>query len=133
MEPASFNWNHIIVGLRRVKWLQICFLSLLLGMYFCMMSLKSATGGCSVTKVPTAWLGIKPEQLKLNVLMEERLKQLQNPGDCSRAKKILCRLTQDGCGFGCQVWSFKCFCFFTNLSFEFRSLVCPFIFADNFF
>ena len=67
MEPASFNWNHIIVGLRRVKWLQICFLSLLLGMYFCMMSLKTAIGGCSVSKVPTAWLGIKPEQLKLNV------------------------------------------------------------------
>ncbi|KAL0266815.1 UNVERIFIED_CONTAM: hypothetical protein PYX00_009258 [Menopon gallinae] len=34
--------------------------------------------------------------------LERRLKHLQNPKDCSTAKKIVCNLNK-GCGFGCQI------------------------------
>ncbi|KAK6621299.1 hypothetical protein RUM43_011605 [Polyplax serrata] len=34
--------------------------------------------------------------------LEKRLKYLQNPIDCSSAKKLICNLNK-GCGFGCQI------------------------------
>lgn len=39
---------------------------------------------------------------ELTQLMERRLDHLQNPTNCHRAKKLLCRLSKP-CGFGCQI------------------------------
>ncbi|XP_066934358.1 alpha-(1,6)-fucosyltransferase-like [Clytia hemisphaerica] len=39
---------------------------------------------------------------KLSTLIQKRLHKLQNPKDCSAAKKLVCSLTK-GCGYGCQM------------------------------
>lgn len=39
---------------------------------------------------------------QLTQLMERRLDHLQNPTNCHRAKKLVCRLSKP-CGFGCQI------------------------------
>ncbi|XP_059614550.1 alpha-(1,6)-fucosyltransferase [Phlebotomus argentipes] len=38
----------------------------------------------------------------LSNLVQQRLHRLQNPADCSNARKIVCRLNK-GCGYGCQL------------------------------
>ena len=45
----------------------------------------------------------KPRTQELSDLIQDRLRRLQNPPDCSRANKILCRLSRDRCGFGCEL------------------------------
>ncbi|XP_012276842.1 alpha-(1,6)-fucosyltransferase [Orussus abietinus] len=42
------------------------------------------------------------EAQDLSDLVQRRFKYLQNPSDCSKAKKLICSLNK-GCGFGCQV------------------------------
>jgi len=42
------------------------------------------------------------ETAKLSEIVQGRLKFLQNPEDCSKARKLVCVLNK-GCGFGCQV------------------------------
>eukprot|EP00057_Strongylocentrotus_purpuratus_P016641 XP_011671115.1 PREDICTED: alpha-(1,6)-fucosyltransferase [Strongylocentrotus purpuratus] len=42
------------------------------------------------------------EAKELTKLVQQRLRYLQNPKDCSKAKKIVCNLNK-GCGYGCQV------------------------------
>lgn len=42
------------------------------------------------------------ESKKLSDLIQRRLHYLQNPADCSTAKKLICRLNK-GCGLGCQL------------------------------
>ena len=42
------------------------------------------------------------EAKDLENLVQKRLKTLQNPEDCSSAKKLLCNLNK-GCGYGCQL------------------------------
>ena len=39
----------------------------------------------------------KPRTQELSDLIQDRLRHLQNPPDCSRANKILCRLSRDRC------------------------------------
>lgn len=42
------------------------------------------------------------EAKKFSETVQSRLVQLQNPSDCSKAKKLVCDLMK-GCGFGCQM------------------------------
>ncbi|GFT42609.1 alpha-(1,6)-fucosyltransferase [Trichonephila clavipes] len=42
------------------------------------------------------------EAKELSDIVQKRLYQLQNPKDCSSAKKLLCNLNK-GCGYGCQI------------------------------
>ena len=42
------------------------------------------------------------EAEELSSLVQARLKHLQNPGDCSTARKLVCNLNK-GCGYGCQI------------------------------
>ncbi|XP_031629119.1 alpha-(1,6)-fucosyltransferase [Contarinia nasturtii] len=42
------------------------------------------------------------EAESLSDLVQRRLKYLQNPKDCSTARKLVCRLNK-GCGYGCQL------------------------------
>ena len=42
------------------------------------------------------------EAKDLSDLVQRRLTYLQNPEDCSTAKKLVCRLNK-GCGYGCQL------------------------------
>ena len=42
------------------------------------------------------------EARDLSDLVQARLKHLQNPEDCSSAKKLVCNLNK-GCGYGCQI------------------------------
>ena len=51
------------------------------------------------------------EQAKLSKLVQNRLRRLQNPGDCNSARKLLCNLNK-GCGYGCQVHHLL-YCFIT--------------------
>lgn len=46
------------------------------------------------------WRHVEAKQL--SDLIQRRLHYLQNPADCSTAKKLVCRLNK-GCGYGCQV------------------------------
>lgn len=39
---------------------------------------------------------------ELSNLMQKRLEALQNPVDCTKARKLVCNLDKD-CGFGCQI------------------------------
>jgi glycoprotein 6-alpha-L-fucosyltransferase len=38
----------------------------------------------------------------LSNLVQKRLKHLQNPADCSTARKLVCKINK-GCGYGCQL------------------------------
>ncbi|ETN58391.1 alpha-(1,6)-fucosyltransferase [Anopheles darlingi] len=42
------------------------------------------------------------EAIELSDLVQKRLTKLQNPDNCSTARKLLCRLNK-GCGYGCQL------------------------------
>lgn len=42
------------------------------------------------------------EAKDLSALVQARLKYLQNPADCSTARKLVCNLNK-GCGYGCQI------------------------------
>jgi len=42
------------------------------------------------------------ESRALSDLVQKRLRALQNPEDCSKAKKLVCKLNK-GCGYGCQI------------------------------
>ncbi|XP_077866005.1 alpha-(1,6)-fucosyltransferase-like [Saccoglossus kowalevskii] len=42
------------------------------------------------------------EAKELEQTVQKRLKYLQNPKDCSKAKKLVCNLNK-GCGYGCQL------------------------------
>lgn len=42
------------------------------------------------------------EAADLSNLVQRRLHDLQNPPDCSKAKKLVCNLNK-GCGYGCQI------------------------------
>lgn len=42
------------------------------------------------------------EAKELSDLVQKRLHALQNPKDCSTAKKLICKLNK-GCGYGCQI------------------------------
>ena len=42
------------------------------------------------------------ESKEANSIVDKRLEKLQNPSDCSSAKKLVCDLSK-GCGFGCQI------------------------------
>lgn len=44
----------------------------------------------------------KKESQELTNLVQRRFHYLQNPKDCSKAKKIVCNLSK-GCGYGCQL------------------------------
>ncbi|EFN69737.1 Alpha-(1,6)-fucosyltransferase [Camponotus floridanus] len=44
----------------------------------------------------------KKEAKDLSDLVQKRFRYLQNPADCSKAKKLICSLNK-GCGFGCQI------------------------------
>lgn len=48
----------------------------------------------------TAWRA--KEAASLSDLVQRRLRYLQNPKDCSTARKLLCNLNK-GCGYGCQL------------------------------
>ena len=43
----------------------------------------------------------KEESETLHDLVESAIIRLQNPPDCSKAKKLVCSLNAQGCGFGC--------------------------------
>lgn len=42
------------------------------------------------------------EAKDLSELVQKRLHYLQNPDDCQKARKLVCRLNK-GCGYGCQI------------------------------
>ncbi len=42
------------------------------------------------------------ENRDLSELVQKRLKTLQNPDDCSKARRLVCNLNK-GCGYGCQI------------------------------
>lgn len=42
------------------------------------------------------------EAKSLSNLVQKRLHYLQNPPDCSKARKLICKLNK-GCGYGCQL------------------------------
>nr|CAG4650039.1 EOG090X03KK [Sida crystallina] len=42
------------------------------------------------------------ESRALSDLVQKRLQSLQNPSDCSKARKLICNLNKS-CGFGCQI------------------------------
>ncbi|KAB7493908.1 Alpha-(1,6)-fucosyltransferase [Armadillidium nasatum] len=42
------------------------------------------------------------EAVELSELIQKRLHKLQNPPDCSKARKLICNLNK-GCGYGCQI------------------------------
>jgi len=42
------------------------------------------------------------ESRALSDLVQRRLRALQNPADCSKARKLVCKLNK-GCGYGCQI------------------------------
>ena len=44
---------------------------------------------------------MEKEHQELSNLVQKRLHRLQNPEDCSSAKKVICQLNK-GCGYGCQ-------------------------------
>ena len=44
----------------------------------------------------------KQEAKDLSDLVQRRFRYLQNPSDCSKARKLVCSLNK-GCGFGCQI------------------------------
>ena len=52
-----------------------------------------------MTTFASAWLLFLQN---LNDLMQRRLHHLQNPKDCSSARKLVCSLDQK-CGFGCNM------------------------------
>ena len=84
---------------QRRTWLQICSISLI-GAYFVMVTMNKSHHYHSDRK----WIkNAKIKQIKLSKLVEQRLTRLQNPIDCRKARKILCQLTHDGCGFACQI------------------------------
>ena len=52
------------------------------------------------------WKGLgdawqQKELSELSQLVQQRLHKLQNPNDCSSAKKLICQINK-GCGYGCQ-------------------------------
>jgi len=51
------------------------------------------------------------EAVDLSGLVQDRLTALQNPEDCSSARKLLCNLNK-GCGYGCQIHH-AVYCFIT--------------------
>ena len=53
----------------------------------------------------------KKESQDLSKKVQNVLKQLQNPSDCDKAKKIICDLNKS-CGFGCQMHHLM-YCFIT--------------------
>lgn len=44
----------------------------------------------------------KQEVKDLSDLVQKRLNYLQNPSECNKARKLICRLNK-GCGYGCQL------------------------------
>ena len=44
----------------------------------------------------------KNEAAALTSIVQNRLAALQNPQDCSKARKLICNLNKN-CGYGCQV------------------------------
>lgn len=42
------------------------------------------------------------ESKELSALVQKRIHYLQNPKDCSAAKKLVCQINK-GCGYGCQI------------------------------
>ncbi|ODM92730.1 Alpha-(1,6)-fucosyltransferase [Orchesella cincta] len=42
------------------------------------------------------------ETQELSKIMQNRIRTLQNPPDCEKAKKVVCSINK-GCGFGCQI------------------------------
>jgi len=45
----------------------------------------------------------KSDHARLTSIVQSAITKLQNPKDCSQAKKLLCYLTYAGCGFGCVI------------------------------
>ena len=60
------------------------------------------------------------EAKELEALVQKRLTTLQNPQDCSSARKLLCNLNK-GCGYGCQLHH-AVYCFITAYGTE-RTLI----------
>ncbi|XP_052106129.1 alpha-(1,6)-fucosyltransferase-like [Mytilus californianus] len=60
------------------------------------------------------------EGKELGELVQKRLHYIQNPKDCSKAKKIVCNLSK-GCGYGCQLHHVA-YCLITAYALE-RTLV----------
>lgn len=60
------------------------------------------------------------EAKALSDLVQKRLHHLQNPPDCSKAKKLLCKINK-GCGYGCQLHHIV-YCFIMAYSTE-RTLI----------
>ena len=90
---------HLNMLPQRRKWLQICSISLI-GAYFVLVTMNKSHHCQSDRK----WnKNAKFKQIELSKLVEQRLTRLQNPIDCRKARKILCQLTHDGCGFACQI------------------------------
>ncbi|EEB15853.1 alpha-(1,6)-fucosyltransferase, putative [Pediculus humanus corporis] len=64
------------------------------------LSLMKDINGLSKEDGFSSWR--KSESASLAAELEKRLKLLQNPEDCTTAKKLICNLNK-GCGFGCQI------------------------------
>ena len=43
------------------------------------------------------------EAKHLTSAVQSAISRLQNPDDCTKAKKLVCHMTWGGCGFGCLV------------------------------
>ena len=63
----------------------------------------------------SAWR--KEEYQTLHSQVQSAITHLQNPTDCSRAKKLICHLNQHGCGLGCLI-HFAANCLLTALATE---------------
>ena len=64
---------------------------------------------------------IEKTQRELSILMQKRIRYLQNPADCTSAKKLLCYFLSNKCGFACLMHQVV-FCFIMAYATE-RTLV----------
>jgi len=61
----------------------------------------------------SAWR--KQEYQTLHSQVQSAITRLQNPTDCSRAKKLICHLNHHQCGFGCEI-HYTAYCLITALA-----------------
>ena len=60
---------------------------------------------------------MQQEAVQLSFEVQSAIRQLQNPSDCWRAKKLICHLSYYGCGLGCLIHH-TAYCLITALATE---------------
>ena len=75
--------------------------------------MKSASEKMAVLDGLSSWRLQESTDLKRSV--QEALTKLQNPGNCSSARKLVCHLTWNGCGLGCLLHH-TAYCLVTSLA-----------------